>query len=56
MVTPAARPRTVSAPVRANALANEETLAGPSAEMLAMWERLGEPRTREEEIAFSIEH
>jgi len=31
-------------------------LPGPSAEVLAMWERLGEPRDREEEIAFNVEH
>jgi pimeloyl-ACP methyl ester carboxylesterase len=37
-------------------LPGEDTLPGPSAEVLAMWERLGEPRSREEEIAFNLEH
>jgi pimeloyl-ACP methyl ester carboxylesterase len=31
-------------------------LPGPSAQVLAMWERFGEPRDREEEIAFNLEH
>jgi pimeloyl-ACP methyl ester carboxylesterase len=38
------------------ALPGEDELAGPSPEVLAMWEHLGESRTREEEIAFSLEH
>lgn len=37
-------------------LPGEADLPGPSAEVLAMWEQLAEPRTREEEIAFSLEH
>jgi pimeloyl-ACP methyl ester carboxylesterase len=37
-------------------LPGEETLRPPSAEVLAMWERLGETRTRDEERAFSLEH
>jgi pimeloyl-ACP methyl ester carboxylesterase len=38
------------------ALPGEEELPGPSAEVLAGWEHLGESRTREQEIAFSLEH
>jgi pimeloyl-ACP methyl ester carboxylesterase len=37
-------------------LPGEEAVPGPSAEVLAMWQHLGESRTREEEIAFSLEH
>jgi pimeloyl-ACP methyl ester carboxylesterase len=38
------------------ALPGEDELPGPSEEVLAMWEHLGESRTREEEIAFSLDH
>jgi pimeloyl-ACP methyl ester carboxylesterase len=37
-------------------LSGEESLSGPSAEVLAMWEHLGDGRTREEEIALNLEH
>jgi pimeloyl-ACP methyl ester carboxylesterase len=37
-------------------LPGEERLSGPSAEVLAMWQHLGDTRTREEEIAFNLEH
>lgn len=38
------------------ALPGEDELHGPSEEVLAMWEHLGESRTREQEIAFNLEH
>jgi pimeloyl-ACP methyl ester carboxylesterase len=31
-------------------------LPGPTPEVLAMWEHLGEPRDREAEVAFNVEH
>jgi pimeloyl-ACP methyl ester carboxylesterase len=34
----------------------EDALPGPSEEVLAMWEHLGDRRTREQEIAFSLDH
>jgi pimeloyl-ACP methyl ester carboxylesterase len=37
-------------------LPGESELPGPSPEVLAMWEHLGEARSRDEEIAFSLEH
>ena len=37
-------------------LPGETELPPPSGEVLAMWEHLGTPRTREEEAAFSLEH
>jgi pimeloyl-ACP methyl ester carboxylesterase len=37
-------------------LPGEEELSGPSEEVLAMWQHLGDSRTREEEIAFNVEH
>jgi pimeloyl-ACP methyl ester carboxylesterase len=37
-------------------LPGEPDLPGPSAELLAMWEQLGTARTRDEEIAFNLEH
>jgi pimeloyl-ACP methyl ester carboxylesterase len=37
-------------------LPGEDDLSGPSAEVLAMWEHLGDTRTPEEEAAFSLEH
>jgi hypothetical protein len=37
-------------------LPGEDELPGPSEEVLAMWEHLGESRTREQEIAFNLEH
>jgi pimeloyl-ACP methyl ester carboxylesterase len=38
------------------ALPGEDELSGPSEDVLAMWEHLGESRTREQEIAFNLEH
>jgi pimeloyl-ACP methyl ester carboxylesterase len=38
------------------ALPGEDALSGPRADVLAMWEQLGERRTREQEIAFNLEH
>jgi pimeloyl-ACP methyl ester carboxylesterase len=38
------------------ALPGEDELPGPSADVLAMWEHLGDCRTREQEIAFNLEH
>ena len=37
-------------------LPGEAELPAPSAELLALWERLAEPRSRAEEIAFNLEH
>ncbi len=37
-------------------LPGESDLPGPSDEILAMWERLGDDGTRDEENAFSLEH
>ena len=37
-------------------LPGEADLAGPSPEVLAMWQHLGEARSREEEIAFNLTH
>jgi pimeloyl-ACP methyl ester carboxylesterase len=38
------------------ALPGEAELPGPSEDVLAMWEHLGDSRTREQEIAFSLKH
>jgi pimeloyl-ACP methyl ester carboxylesterase len=38
------------------ALPGEDELPGPSEDVLAMWQHLGESRTREQEIAFNLEH
>jgi pimeloyl-ACP methyl ester carboxylesterase len=38
------------------ALPGESELPGPSPELLALWEHLGEARSREEQIAFDVEH
>jgi pimeloyl-ACP methyl ester carboxylesterase len=38
------------------ALPGEAELPGPSEDVLAMWEHLGESRTREQEIAFNLKH
>lgn len=37
-------------------LPGESELPGPSPELLSMWEHLGEARSRDEEIAFNLEH
>ena len=37
-------------------LPGEDALRGPSPEVLAMWAHLGDRRSREDEIAFNIEH
>jgi pimeloyl-ACP methyl ester carboxylesterase len=37
-------------------LPGEESLPGPSDELLAVWEHLGDERTREEDVAFAVEH
>ena len=37
-------------------LPGEAELPGPSAEVLAMWQHLGDARSRDEEIAFSLDH
>ena len=37
-------------------LPGEDGLSGPSEELLAMWAQLGESRTREQEVAFNLEH
>jgi pimeloyl-ACP methyl ester carboxylesterase len=38
------------------ALPGEDELPDPSGDVLAMWEHLGESRTREQEIAFNLEY
>lgn len=38
------------------ALPGEDELSGPGEDILAMWEHLGESRTREQETAFSLVH
>lgn len=35
---------------------SEHELPGPSEDILAIWQHLGESRTREQEIAFNLEH
>jgi pimeloyl-ACP methyl ester carboxylesterase len=37
-------------------LPGEEALPGPSAELLELWEHLGDERTPEDDLAFAVEH
>lgn len=36
--------------------AGEEVVPGPTPEVLAIWQHLGQPRDREAEVAFNVEH